>query len=114
MLFFKWYDPPPPPSSDVARDEQKKVEAEKTTSKTAQAQDSTLPAGWSLIRRPFQTDGGGEQYWRIPPHARICAPMVGGSELAFRLLCRRYDCDLAYTPMIHAARSVVSTQYTVP
>ena len=39
---------------------------------------------------------------RLPSHQRILAPMVGGSELAFRLLCRRYGCDLAYTPMINS------------
>ena len=36
----------------------------------------------------------------LPPHQLVLAPMVGGSELAFRLLCRRHGCDLAYTPMI--------------
>ena len=47
----------------------------------------------------------------IPSHERILAPMVGGSELAFRLLCRRYGADLAYTPMMNSERFVVDEQY---
>ena len=47
----------------------------------------------------------------IPSHQRILAPMVGGSELAFRLLCRRYGCDLAYTPMMNSQRFVVDSEY---
>lgn len=38
----------------------------------------------------------------LPPHRFILAPMVGGSELAFRLLCRRYGTELAYTPMMNS------------
>ena len=33
---------------------------------------------------------------------KVLAPMVGASERAFRMLCRRHGCDLAVTPMIHA------------
>eukprot|EP01046_Picozoa_sp_COSAG06_P017824 COSAG06_NODE_1224_length_10198_cov_15.139816_6_plen_286_part_00 len=54
---------------------------------------------------------GGRTPWAIPTHERICAPMVGGSELAFRLLCRRYSCDLAYTPMINSARFATDPEY---
>ena len=43
--------------------------------------------------------------------SRICAPMVGGSELAFRLLTRRYGCSLAYTPMISSSRFPLEQEY---
>jgi len=39
---------------------------------------------------------------------RMCAPMVRSSLLSFRQLVRRYNCDLAYTPMIVADSFVKS------
>eukprot|EP00928_Gymnodinium_smaydae_P056279 TRINITY_DN3968_c0_g1_i1.p1 TRINITY_DN3968_c0_g1~~TRINITY_DN3968_c0_g1_i1.p1 ORF type:complete len:711 (-),score=131.56 TRINITY_DN3968_c0_g1_i1:52-2157(-) len=47
----------------------------------------------------------------IPPHRFVLAPMVGGSELAFRLLCRRYGADLCYSPMIYSRKFVDDAAY---
>jgi tRNA-dihydrouridine synthase 1 len=41
----------------------------------------------------------------------IVAPMVGASELAFRLLCRKYGATLAYTPMINSEKFAVDAEY---
>jgi hypothetical protein len=41
----------------------------------------------------------------------IVAPMVGASELPFRLLCRRYGATLAYTPMINSDRFALDADY---
>jgi hypothetical protein len=41
----------------------------------------------------------------------ILAPMVGASELAFRLLCRKYGAQLAYTPMMSVTIVSSSQEY---
>lgn len=47
----------------------------------------------------------------LPDLRYILAPMVGASELAFRLLCRKYGATLAYTPMMDAARFANDESY---
>jgi tRNA-dihydrouridine synthase 1 len=44
-------------------------------------------------------------------HRYIVAPMVGASELPFRLLCRKYGAQLVYTPMMLAAEFANSQEY---
>ncbi|EZG78308.1 dihydrouridine synthase [Gregarina niphandrodes] len=43
-------------------------------------------------------------YWneRMKAPRYILAPMVNASDLPYRLLCRRYGVDAAYTPMLHS------------
>lgn len=41
----------------------------------------------------------------------ILAPMVGASELPFRILCRRYGATIAYTPMMLSSRFAVDAEY---
>jgi len=43
--------------------------------------------------------------------SRVVAPMVGASDLAFRLLCRRHGADAAYTEMLFASRVVREAGY---
>eukprot|EP00698_Gefionella_okellyi_P022816 TRINITY_DN761_c0_g1_i1.p1 TRINITY_DN761_c0_g1~~TRINITY_DN761_c0_g1_i1.p1 ORF type:complete len:342 (+),score=45.41 TRINITY_DN761_c0_g1_i1:107-1132(+) len=41
----------------------------------------------------------------------VMAPMVGQSELAFRQFCRRYACELCYSPMVWSERYVNELEY---
>ena len=45
------------------------------------------------------------------PYRHVLAPMVGASELAFRLLCRQYGTDLCYTPMMNAHAFATDESY---
>ncbi|CAK0857958.1 unnamed protein product [Prorocentrum cordatum] len=56
-----------------------------------------------VSRRPARGLTGYEWWRSIGSPRFVCAPMVGGSSLAFRMLVRRYGCDLAFSPMIDAA-----------
>lgn len=54
----------------------------------------------------------GYDFWRsIGSPKLVAAPMVDQSELAFRMLCRRYGTELAYTPMFHSRLFATQSKY---
>ncbi|XP_064606472.1 tRNA-dihydrouridine(20a/20b) synthase [NAD(P)+]-like isoform X2 [Liolophura sinensis] len=58
----------------------------------ATSKDSDLETGFDY-KTPLQL-------FSEKKYVKICAPMVRYSKLPFRMLVRKYDCDLAFTPMI--------------
>lgn len=61
-----------------------------------------VPRRFDTPRKPVVYEDAWRWFRAMGSPSTICAPMVNQSELAFRLLVHRYDCDVAYTPMLHA------------
>eukprot|EP00435_Cladocopium_sp_Y103_P039551 s1166_g10.t1 len=70
--------------------------------------DGSLDASTNMAEEKLR----GWDFWRsIGSPKYVCAPMVDQSELAFRMLCRRYGTELAYTPMLHSRMFSTQPKY---
>jgi tRNA-dihydrouridine synthase 1 len=57
-------------------------------------------------------DNSAYEFWKsIGEPKYVCAPMVDQSELTFRLLTRKYNTHLTYTPMIHSVMFTTCGKY---
>ncbi|CAL5040461.1 unnamed protein product [Urochloa decumbens] len=72
----------------------------------AEAEDVSPAPARPLPPPPVSAEERIERAWahwrRLGAPRLMVAPMVDNSELPFRMLCRRYGADAAYTPMLHS------------
>jgi hypothetical protein len=47
----------------------------------------------------------------LPTRSVVCAPMVDQSELAYRMLCRKYGAGVCYTPMLNSKIYIQNPKY---
>ncbi|CAA6666914.1 unnamed protein product [Spirodela intermedia] len=73
-------EPPPPPPPRVAAEE---------------SPHRAMNGEWRVER-------AWEHWRRLGAPKLVVAPMVDNSELPFRMLCRKYGAEAAYTPMLHS------------
>jgi hypothetical protein len=82
--------------STAAVTKKKKSKQEKKESKKKKAKEAVV--GSDVASSATACEQQHQQ--QLPNHSLVLAPMVGGSDLPFRMLCRRYGADLCYTPMM--------------
>ena len=63
---------------------------------------ATLGVPTVSVMKPSHIEAAWEHFRKLGSPRFHVAPMVDQSELPFRMLCRKYGADAAYTPMLHS------------
>ncbi|URE26040.1 Dihydrouridine synthase (Dus) [Musa troglodytarum] len=101
-ISFMAADPPPPPlESEEDPDERLCAALDSCSFSDPPPLSPTEPIGRPLSGE-IRVDRAWAHWNRLGAPKLVVAPMVDNSELPFRMLCRKYGAEAAYTPMLHS------------
>ncbi|PKA60726.1 tRNA-dihydrouridine(47) synthase [NAD(P)(+)]-like [Apostasia shenzhenica] len=95
---------PPPHSAQPEEDDQDEHLCAFANSRSLviEAHPTPLSPSVPLLESERRVERAWEHWRRLGSPRLIVAPMVDNSELPFRMLCRKYGAEAAYTPMLHS------------
>lgn len=106
-------DPPQPDPEDdlLCSDQQQQQQQQQLLLPSSDTSPFSLGSLTRCLAGESHIDRAWAHWLKLGRPRLIVAPMVDNSELPFRMLCRKYGAEAAYTPMLHSRIFTETAKY---
>lgn len=105
-------DPPQPdPEDDLLCSDQQQQQQQQLLLPSSDTSPFSLGSLTRCLAGESHIDRAWAHWLKLGRPRLIVAPMVDNSELPFRMLCRKYGAEAAYTPMLHSRIFTETAKY---